>query len=136
MVVGEPGREGFERTFAALARLARDTAATAVGLAVNRVPSLSYARSFWAKMRLAAHRLLSVETHFLGGVIREPNLGSTQRERGVLVESRPDAAVAMLLSQVTANALDLGGGRDSPQEPTATRTETEHETKDRTITAA
>ncbi len=109
VIVAEPGLAGFERTFAALARLARDAGAREAGIVVNRAPGLSYAKAFYAKMKLAADRLLSMDTRLLGGVIREPNLGAEQRERGVLVKSRPDAAAALLLKEIAANALSLRG---------------------------
>ena len=80
-----------------------------MGIVVNRAPSLSYAKAFYAKTKLAADRLLSMNTRFLGGVIREPNLGAEQRERGVLVKSRPDAAAALLLKEIATNALSLRG---------------------------
>jgi MinD-like ATPase involved in chromosome partitioning or flagellar assembly len=114
VVVAEPGLAGFERAFAALARLAGDAGACQAGVVVNRAPGLSYAKVFHAKIRLAANRLLSMDTRFLGGVICEPNLGAEQRERGVLVTSRPDAAAALLLKDVTANALSLSGADAAP----------------------
>ena len=107
VVVGEPGLRGFERTFGVLAALARGSRAREAGIAVNRVPDLSYARAYCAKMRLACQRLLSMDASFLGGLVCEPGIGSLQRERGVLVRASQDAA--LLLKEMAANALDLRG---------------------------
>ncbi len=107
IVVSGPGREGFIEGYAALARLCREGGARTAGLVVNRAPSTSYARAFYAKMRLAAQRLLSMDLRFLGGVVREPALGALQRERGVMVTSRPDATSALLLREIASNALAL-----------------------------
>jgi MinD-like ATPase involved in chromosome partitioning or flagellar assembly len=138
VVVAEPGLAGFERAFAALARLARDAGAREAGVVVNRVPSLSYAKAFCAKMRLAANRLLSMEARFLGGVIGESNLGAEQRERGVLVKSRPDAAAALMLKEVAANALSLSVAAVEPvdRQMAPAGTENRDETEDRTIAAS
>jgi len=109
MVVAGPGRAGFIEAYAALARLSREGGARCAGLVVNRAPSTSYARAFYAKMRLATQRLLSMDLRFLGGVVREPSLGALQRERGVMVKSRPDATSALLLREIASNALTLRG---------------------------
>jgi hypothetical protein len=107
IVVSRPGRGGFIETYAALARLAREAGVRSAGLVVNRSPSTSYARAFHAKTRLAAERLVSMDVPFLGGLVREPDLGALQRERGVMVRSRPDATSALLLKEITSNALEL-----------------------------
>jgi MinD-like ATPase involved in chromosome partitioning or flagellar assembly len=109
IVVSGPGRGGFVEAYAALARLRREGGARSAGLVVNRAPSTSYARAFYAKMRLAAQRLLSMDLRFLGGVVREPAMGALQRERGVMVRSRPDATSALLLREIASNALTLRG---------------------------
>ncbi|MFH1501535.1 MAG: hypothetical protein ABIG03_00675 [Candidatus Eisenbacteria bacterium] len=107
IVVSRPGERGFFETHAVLARLAREAGVRAAGQVVNRAPSTSYARAFHAKTRLAAERLLSVDVSFLGGLVREPDLGALQRERGVMVRSRPDATSALLLREIASNALEL-----------------------------
>ena len=107
IVVAQPGRSGFQGSFAVLSRLAKGYGLREAGLVVNRVPRLSYAEAFHAKIRLAAERLLSMKVGFLGGLIVEPHLGSEQRERGVLVRSRPDAAAALLLRQIASRALEF-----------------------------
>lgn len=109
IVVAGSGREGFIEAYAALARLSREGGAHSAGLVVNRAPSTSYARAFYAKMRLAGQRLLSMDVRFLGGVVREPALGALQREQGVMVRSRPDATSALLLREIASNALALRG---------------------------
>jgi len=109
MVVAAPREEGFLEAYGALATLARDVGVGKAALVVNGAPSTSYARAFHAKMRAAAERLLSMELPLLGAVVREPGLGALQRERGVMVRSRPDATSALLLREIASNALALEG---------------------------
>jgi len=107
VVVAGPRERGFLEGYAALAALARDAGIRSAALVVNRALSTSYARAFHAKMKSAAERLLSVELVLLGGVVNEPGLGALQRERGVVVRSRPDATSALLLREIASNALGL-----------------------------
>lgn len=107
VVVARPGERGFFEAYSVLSTLSRQVGAHTVGLVVNRAPSTSYSRAFHAKTRLAAQRLLSMDVIFLGGVVDEPDLGALQRERGVMVRSRPDATSALLLREIASNALGL-----------------------------
>jgi MinD-like ATPase involved in chromosome partitioning or flagellar assembly len=138
IVVARPGWSGFQRAFAALSFLAAEAGAVEAGLVVNRVPGIAYGQGFSAKLALAAKRLMSMKTRFLGAVTVHPGLGSEQRERGVIVRSRPDATSALLLREIAANALSLGRSECTPDAEPArpAGTEAEHETEDRTVTAA
>jgi flagellar biosynthesis protein FlhG len=118
VVVARPGLAGFEEAFAALAVLSRRLGVRQAYTAVNMVPDLAYAASFHAKLSDAAERLLSMEAVLLGAVVYEPGLGAEQRERGPIVESRPDAAAALLLRGMASNALDERSDADeAPAEP-------------------
>ena len=81
----------------------------AVAAATGEPPSCDE----WQKLATAAERLWGVETGLLGGLIFEPNLGSEQRKRGAVVRSRPDSALALLLRDIAANALESGGVENS-----------------------
>jgi MinD-like ATPase involved in chromosome partitioning or flagellar assembly len=110
VVAARPGRRGFEHAFAALRTLGRECGVGSAALVVNGAASEDYAAAFHEKMRLAAKRLLSMEVRLIGAVTAEPGLGSEQRERGAIVTSRPDAAVALSLRRIASNALQLTRG--------------------------
>ena len=105
VVVARPGWAGFSEAFSVLARLRRDLGVKQVGLTVNMVPDNDYAARFFSKMRVAAERLLSMDVHFLGGMVYEENLGREQRERGSIVRSRPEAVFALMLREAASKAL-------------------------------
>ena len=107
VVVAGPGRASFEETYRALVILREDVGAAEVGLVVNRAPDRASVEDFRWKMEEAAERLLSMDVRFLGGISREPDLGSYQRERGAIVRSRPDAVASLQLREVSTNALEL-----------------------------
>ncbi len=107
IVTARPGRRGFEHAFVALKRVRRASGRDSAALVVNGASNENYARAFHAKIEVAAKRLLSVDVHLLGAVLREPGLGAEQRERGTIVSSRPDAAAALSLRQIAANVLEL-----------------------------
>lgn len=110
LVVARPGLEGFEEAFGVLALLARHVGVRQAFTAVNMVPDLEYAASFHAKLSAAAERLLSMESVLVGAVVHEAGLGAEQREHGAIVESRPDAASALLLRGMASNLFaDLAG---------------------------
>ena len=118
LVVARPGFGGFEEAFGALALLARRAGVRQALTVVNMVPDLGYAASFHAKLSEAAERLLSMETVLLGCVVYEAGLGAEQRQHGAIVESRPDAAAALLLRGMASNALaDRSGDSVAPVEP-------------------
>ena len=118
IVTARPGRLGFEHAFVALRRVRRESGVNPVALVVNGASNEDYARAFYAKMKAAAKRLLSVDLHFLGTVLPEPGLGAEQRERGAIVASRPDAVSALSLRQMATNALELTRNDDPPGEGT------------------
>jgi MinD-like ATPase involved in chromosome partitioning or flagellar assembly len=107
IVAARPVRTGFEHAFAALRNLRREANVSSAALVVNGASNEAHARAFHAKMRAAAGRLLSVDVRLLGAVLPEPGLGAEQRERGAIVASRPDAAVALSLRQIASSALEL-----------------------------
>jgi len=118
IVTARPGRLGFEHAFVAVKRVRGESGADSVGLVVNGASSEDYARAFHAKIRAAAKRLLSVDVRFLGAVLPEPGLGAEQRERGAVVASRPDAACALSLRDITTNTLELTRSDGLPGEGT------------------
>jgi len=132
LVVAKPGLRGFEEAFAALAPLARRVDVRQAFTMVNMVPDLGYAASFHAKLSAAAERLLSMETVLLGAVVYEAGLGAEQREHGAIVESRPEAAAALLLRGAASNMFaDRSGYPGTPHEPgEAARAEADDELKD------
>jgi len=105
VVVARPGWEGFEEAFGVLKRLSADLGVRSAGLIVNHVPDNDYAAKFYAKTRAAAERLLSMEMHFLGGMVREESLASQQRERGAVIRNRPDTVFALMLREAASKAL-------------------------------
>lgn len=114
IVVAGPGWSGFEGAYAALAMLRRSLGVEEAGLIVNRIPGQDYAARFHSKMRTAAERLLSMELHFLGGVVAEEGMGAKQRERGPLVRSRPDSPAALSLREAATRAIVLERMLNSP----------------------
>jgi MinD-like ATPase involved in chromosome partitioning or flagellar assembly len=116
VVVARPGWSGFSEAFAVLARLRRDLGVREVGLTVNMSPDNDYAARFFSKTRVAAERLLSMDVHFLGGMVYEDNLGREQRERGSIVRSRPDAVFALMLREAASKALGSEWSRVAPLE--------------------
>jgi flagellar biosynthesis protein FlhG len=109
IVVARPGRRGFENAFAALKAICRVGAPPRVALVVNRVPDHDYAARFHAKTALAAERLLSMKTEFLGAVTVEAGLAGEERERGVITAAKPDSPTALSLRQLASRALDFAG---------------------------
>ncbi|MBN2564979.1 MAG: hypothetical protein JXB46_04645 [Candidatus Eisenbacteria bacterium] len=109
VLVARPGRAGFVNAFAALRSLCSTDAHRAVGLVVNGVPDDAYAIDYYAKMKEAAERLLSVDVVPLGGVRSQPGMASVQRERGVIVASRPGALAALSLRRIASDAVLLAG---------------------------
>ncbi len=105
VVVARPGWDGFEEAFGVLKRLSVDLGVRSAGLIVNHVPDNDYAAKFYAKTRAAAERLLSMEMHFLGGMVREESLASEQRERGSVIRNRPDTVFALMLREAASKAL-------------------------------
>ncbi len=105
VVVARPGWEGFQEVHGVLKRLAKTLDVRSAGLIVNHVPNTDYAAKFFAKTRAAAERLLNMEMHFLGGMIRDEALGSRQRERGAAVHDRPDTVFALMLREAASKAL-------------------------------
>jgi MinD-like ATPase involved in chromosome partitioning or flagellar assembly len=132
VVVAGPERSGFDEAFRALAVLARDAGVLEAGIVVNRAPSTDYAEAFFSKLHEACERLLPVRLRFLGGVVREPGIGSEQRERGAIVGSRPDAVSALLLRKMASNALGREGADGSlGNGPTVSAwAESDHEDQD------
>lgn len=114
IVVAGPGWTGFQGAYAALATLRRSLGVEGAGLIVNRVPGQDYAARFHSKMRTASERLLSMELHFLGGVVTEEGIGAKQRERGPLVRSRPDSPAALSLREAATRAIVLERMLNSP----------------------
>jgi len=109
IVAARSGRRGFERAFVALRNLRFDSGATTVGLVVNEAAGDAEVREFHSKTEAVARRLLSMEVRLLGAVPSEPGLGAEQRERGAIVTSRPDAAVALAVRSIATNLLDTEG---------------------------
>ncbi|MCD4690793.1 hypothetical protein K8S17_04960, partial [bacterium] len=105
VVVARPGWDGYVEAFRVLKKLSLDLGVRSAGLIVNHVPDNDYAAKFYAKMRAAAERLLSMEMHFLGGMVREASLASEQRERGSVILSRPDTVFALMLREAASKAL-------------------------------
>jgi len=101
-VVAAPGWTGFQSAFAVAARLVRDLGAGVIDLVVNRAPDEQYAGAYCEKFSSAVRELLSVEARLLAGVGECPGIGSEQRERGPIVRSRPDAAVALAFRNAAA----------------------------------
>ncbi len=95
VVVAGSGWEGFRAAFDASSRLSTELGVRGVDLIVNRAPDDTYAGAFQRKFSMATRDLLSVESRLLAGVGCHPGLGCEQRERGPLVRSRPDAALAL-----------------------------------------
>jgi len=114
VVVAQPGRGSFDQTFAVLSILSRRCGLDSAGVLVNKVPDYRYAIEFHAKIREAARRLLSMEAHFMGGVVFEEGLGSLQRETGAIVRSRSDAASALALRESAWNAMGFGREEERP----------------------
>jgi MinD-like ATPase involved in chromosome partitioning or flagellar assembly len=112
LVVARPGLAGFEEAFGVLALLSRRVGVRQVFTTVNMVSDLGYAASFHAKLSTAAERLLSMEAVLLGTVVYQAGLGTEQREHGAIVESRPDAAAALLLRGMASNMF-AGPSEDS-----------------------
>ncbi len=111
VVVSAGGRASFEEAYGVLAALNREVGVREVGLVVNRAGNLDEAADFHEKLELAANRLLSMKLSFLGGVSFRPNLGSEQRERGAIVEARPNAVIALELMEVAARAREIAAER-------------------------
>jgi flagellar biosynthesis protein FlhG len=111
VVVARPGRLGFESAFGALKDLSTAAESCPVGLVVNRVPGDGYARDFHAKISAAAERLLSMEVALLGGVQSQPGMAALQRERGLIVTSRPDSLAALSLRSIASDAMLIAGER-------------------------
>ena len=109
IVVARPGRDGFLNASAALVALRGCPAMEGLGVVVNRAPDEGYGRRFHAKMSQAAERLLSMESRLLGVVPPHPGLAREQRERGAVVESQSDSAVALSLRGLAPGALELAG---------------------------
>jgi len=107
VVAARPCWSGFEHAFAALRTLRRECDADWATLVVNGSSGEDQANAFHAKIMTAAERLLSMDVHLAGTVPHEPGLGAEQRERGAIVVSRPDAAAALALRQIAANALEM-----------------------------
>lgn len=105
VVVARPAWDGFEEAFGVLKRLSVDLGVRSAGLIVNHAPDNDYAAKFYAKTRAAAERLLSMEMHFLGGMVREESLASQQRERGSVIRNRPDTVFALMLREAASKAL-------------------------------
>ncbi len=105
VVVARPGWDGFEEAFLVLKRLSVELGVRSAGLIVNHVPDNDYAAKFYAKTRAAAERLLSMEMHFLGGMVREESLASQQREKGSVIRTRPDTVFALMLREAASKAL-------------------------------
>ena len=105
VVVARPGWDGFEEAFGVLKLLSTELDVGTAGLIVNHVPDNDYAAKFFAKMRAAAERLLSMEMHFLGGMVREESLAREQRERGPVIRNRPDTVFALMLREAASKAL-------------------------------
>ncbi|HYW67994.1 MAG TPA: hypothetical protein VE960_00165, partial [bacterium] len=109
VVVARPNRSGFENTFAALRALKTECGADSAAIVVNGASSEGSAEVFFAKIRTAAERLLSMTVEFVGAVAGETGLGAEQRERGAIVTARPDATVALALRQVATRTLEMTG---------------------------
>jgi len=105
VVVARPGWDGFEEAFGVLKRLSENLGVRSAGLIVNHVPGNDYAAKFYAKTRAAAERLLTMEMHFLGGMVREESLASQQRERGPVIRNHPDTVFALMLREAASKAL-------------------------------
>lgn len=113
VVVARPGRRSFEQTFATLAVLRRRCGVESAALLVNMVPDYRYAIEFHAKTRTAAKRLLNMETHFMGGVVFEREIGHVQRERGAIIRSRSDSVSALSVREAAWNAVGFEKGEES-----------------------
>jgi len=118
VVTARPNRSGFENAFVALRALKHECGAESAAIVVNGASSEGAAEVFFAKIRTAAERLLSMTVEFMGAVTNETGLGAEQRERGAIVTSRPDAAIALALRKVANCALQMNGN-DGPRDGAA-----------------
>lgn len=125
IVVARPGRSGFESSFAAMKAIARISEPGTAELVVNMSPDYHYAERFHAKIAQATERLLSTRTELMGGVPVEAGMAGEQRERGLVVATKPDSPASLSLRQLASRAVDLARGGSAVEEPHPTNQQEE-----------